>query len=80
MASLNCFTNIYFASIPRLPITLEVLLCTSFHFGMRCSLEFFDLEDFLKYCGTANNPPKIRSAPDQAYLPKFEEACYRIAR
>jgi hypothetical protein len=40
---------------------------------------YFDLEDLLKSCGTADDPPKIRSAPDQAYLPRFEEAFYGTA-
>ena len=33
-----------------------------------------ELNSVLKTCGTASDPPKIRSAPDQAYLPKFKEA------
>ena len=33
-----------------------------------------ELNSVLKTCGTASDPPKIRSAPDQAYLPRFKEA------
>ena len=40
--------------------------------GVLCS--YLDLNSVLKACGTADDPPKIRSAPDQAYLPGM--ACF----
>lgn len=40
---------------------------------------YLDLESVLKNCGTANAPPPIRSAPDQAYLPYFEKHFYGTA-
>lgn len=39
----------------------------------------FDLNSVLKSCGTASGPPKIRSAPDQAYLPGIEPLFYGTA-
>ena len=40
---------------------------------------YFDLDSLLESCGTADDPPKIRSAPDQAYLPGFDRDPYGTA-
>lgn len=40
---------------------------------------YFDLDSLLKSCGTANDPPKIRSTPNQAYLPAFDRLFYGTA-
>lgn len=41
---------------------------------------YFDLDQLLISCGTANDPPKIISTPNQAYLPYFQNEFYGTAK